>query len=76
MDFVKLVALAIVIASPVAWWGMNNWLEEFSPAYRAPITWWIFAGAGIVAILIALFTVSYQSIKAAIANPIKALRSE
>lgn len=76
MDFVKLVMLAIVIASPIAWWGMTKWLEEFSPAYRAPITWWIIAGAGIAAILIALFTVSYQSIKAAIANPIKALRSE
>jgi putative ABC transport system permease protein len=76
MDFVKLVILSIVIASPIAWWGMNKWLEEFTTAYRAPLTWWIFAGAGIVAILIALLTVSYQSIKAAIANPIKALKTE
>jgi len=55
---------------------MNKWLQEFTSAYRAPISWWIFAGAGIVAILIALLTVSYQSIKAAIANPIKALKTE
>lgn len=74
LDFVKLVALAIVIASPIAWWAMTKWLQDFS--YRAPITWWIFAGAGILAIIIALATVSFQSIKAAIANPIKALRSE
>ncbi|MCR8561413.1 ABC transporter permease [Mucilaginibacter sp. BJC16-A38] len=73
-DFVKLVALSIVIASPIAWWAMNKWLQDFS--YRAPISWWIFAGAGIVAIVIALATVSFQSIKAAIANPIRALKSE
>jgi len=76
MDFVRLVVLSIVIASPIAWWGMNKWLQEFTSDYRAPISWWIFAGAGIVAILIALVTVSYQSIKAAIANPIKALKTE
>jgi putative ABC transport system permease protein len=74
MDFVKLVILSIVIASPIAWWGMTKWLQDFT--YRAPISWWIFAGAGMVAIMIALLTVSYQSIKAAIANPIKALKTE
>ena len=74
LDFVKLVVVAIVIASPIAWWAMSKWLEDFS--YAAPISWWIFAFAGAVAIVIALLTVSFQSIKAAIANPIKALRSE
>jgi putative ABC transport system permease protein len=74
LDFVKLVFIAIVIASPIAWWAMNKWLEDFT--YRAPIGWWIFALAGIVAIVIALVTVSFQSIKAAIANPIKALKTE
>ncbi|MDP9048768.1 MAG: ABC transporter permease, partial [Bacteroidota bacterium] len=74
VDFVKLVALAIVIASPIAWWGMNKWLQGFS--YRAPISWWIFALAGVISVIIALLTVSFQSIKAAVANPIKALKSE
>jgi len=74
LDFVKLVALAILIASPIAWWGMNKWLQGF--AYRAPLQWWIFALAGLAAILIALITVSFQSIKAAIANPVRSLRSE
>jgi len=74
LDFVKLVVIAIVVASPIAWWAMTKWLEDFN--YRAPISWWIFALAGLVAIVIALLTVSFQSIKAAIANPIKALRSE
>lgn len=74
LDFVKLVALAIVIASPIAWWAMNKWLEGF--AYKTGIGWWIFVLAGLVAVVIALLTVSFQSIKAAIANPIKALRSE
>lgn len=73
-DFVKLVLLSILIASPVAWWAMNKWLQDFT--YRITISWWIFAVAGIVAIAIAILTVSFQSIKAAIANPIKALRSE
>ncbi|HVV55681.1 MAG TPA: ABC transporter permease [Mucilaginibacter sp.] len=74
MDFVKLVLLAIVIASPLAWWGMNKWLQDF--AYQIKITWWMFAVAGLGAILIALVTVSFQSVKAALANPIKSLRSE
>ena len=74
LDFVKLVAIAILLASPIAWWAMNKWLEDFT--YRIVIGWWVFALAGIVAIAIALITVSFQSIKAAIANPIKALKSE
>src|ERR1700749_1490844 len=74
MDFVKLVLLAIVIASPIAWWAMTKWLEDF--AYQIAISWWMFAAAGLSAILIALITVSFQSVKAALANPVKSLRSE
>jgi putative ABC transport system permease protein len=73
-DFLKLVCLAILIASPIAWYGMYKWLQEF--AYRTTIQWWIFALAGAGAILIAVITVSFQSVKAAVANPIKSLRSE
>jgi len=73
-DFVKLVALAILIASPIAWWGMNKWLQGF--AYHVPVQWWIFATAGLAAVLIALITVSFQSIKAALMNPVKSLKSE
>ena len=74
LDFVKLVLLAILIASPIAWWAMNKWLQNF--AYQIPISWWMFAAAGLGAILIALMTVSFQSVKAALANPVKSLRSE
>ncbi len=74
IDFIKLVFIAIVIASPIAWWGMNKWLQEF--AYRISIQWWMLAVAAFAAIIIALVTISFQSIKAAIANPIKSLRSE
>lgn len=73
-DFVKLVLLAILIASPIAWWVMDMWLQDF--AYRIPISWWMFAVAGLVAIIIALITVSFQSIKAALANPVKSLRTD
>ena len=73
-DFVKLVIVAIVIASPIAWWLMNNWLMDF--AYRINITVWIFIGAGSLALLIALMSVSFQAIKAAVANPVKSLRTE
>jgi putative ABC transport system permease protein len=73
-DFIRLVIVSIVIATPVAWWAMNKWLQSF--AYRINISWWIFLVAGIIAILIALITVSFQAIKAAIANPVKSLRSE
>ncbi|MDN5284105.1 MAG: FtsX-like permease family protein [Mucilaginibacter sp.] len=74
MNFIKLVFIAIVIASPVAWWAMTKWLQDFT--YRITISWWMFAVAGIVAIVIALVTVSYQSIKAALMNPVKSLKAE
>ncbi len=74
IDFIKLVLLAILIASPVAWWAMNKWLQDF--AYKITISWWMFAAAGLGAILIALITVCFQSVKAALANPVKSLRSE
>lgn len=73
-DFVKLVIIAIVLAAPLAWWGMSKWLEDF--AYRVDIQWWMFAMAGLGAIVIALFTVSFQAIRAAFANPVDSLRSE
>lgn len=74
IDFIKLVIISIVIAVPIAWYAMQQWLQDF--AYRINITWHIFAVAGIVAILIALVTISYQSIRAGLVNPIKSLRSE
>ncbi|MEA5256972.1 FtsX-like permease family protein [Arcicella aquatica] len=73
-DFLKLVILGIVIASPIAYWAMNKWLQDF--AYRVDISWWIFALAAIASIIIALISVSYQSIKAALMNPVKSLRAE
>ncbi len=73
-DFVKPVLISIVIASPVAWWAMSKWLEDF--AYRTDIRWWMFALAGLAAVLIALLTVSWQAIRAALANPVKSLRTE
>jgi putative ABC transport system permease protein len=76
MDFIKLVLLAILIASPIAWWAMDKWLQNFTVAYRIDISWWMFAAAGLSAILIALVTVSFQSVKAALANPVRSLRSE
>lgn len=73
-DFIKLVLIAALIAFPLSWWAMNSWLEEF--AYRINIGWWVFLIAGLSAMFIALATVSYQAIKAAIANPVKSLRTE
>ena len=73
-DFLKLVAVSIVIASPIAWWVMNKWLMDF--AYRKNISWTVFVITTTVALLIALFTISFQAIRAAIANPVKALRTE
>lgn len=73
-DFIRLVAIAVIIASPVAWWLMSKWLQDF--AYRIDIQWWMFAAAGLMAIVIALVTVSFQAIKAAVANPVKSLRTE
>ncbi|MGE8422529.1 MAG: ABC transporter permease, partial [Sphingobacterium siyangense] len=73
-DFVKLVIISILIASPIAWWAMNKWLQDFS--YRIEIQWWFFALAGISALFVAFFTVSTQAIKAANSNPVKTLRDE
>lgn len=74
MDFLKLVGIAILISLPLGWYVMNKWLEDFS--YRIDIPWWVFLVAAFLAILISVLTVSYQSIKAAIVNPVKSLRSE
>ena len=73
-DFLTLVVIAAVIAFPVAWLAMHRWLNDF--AYRVNIGWWVFVMAGVIALLIALLTISFQSIKAAIANPVKSLRTE
>jgi len=73
-DFIKLVVLALIIATPIAWYAMYKWLQGY--AYRANISWWIFVLGGVTAILIAFITISFQSIKAAAANPVKSLRSE
>ena len=73
-NFVKLIVISLLIASPVAWWAMNNWLEDF--AYRINIGWWVFVIAAASALVIALLTVSFHAVKAAIANPVGALRSE
>ena len=73
-DFIKLVLIALVIASPIAYWGMHKWLQGF--AYRINIHWWVFLVAGLIALFIALFTVSFQAIKAAVSNPVKSLRTE
>ena len=73
-DFLKLVLIAALIAFPVAWWAMYKWLNDFE--YRVDIGWWVFVVAGIAALLIALLTISFQSIKAALANPVKSLRTE
>ncbi|AYB29141.1 ABC transporter permease [Chryseolinea soli] len=73
-DFIKLVLVAIVLAMPIAWWSSNRWLQDF--AYKIDLDWWMFATAGAVTVLIALVTVSYHSIKAAIMNPVKSLRTE
>jgi putative ABC transport system permease protein len=73
-DFIKLVIIAIIIASPLSWYAMNNWLRTF--AYRMNIQWWVLPVAGLIAIIIAFITISIQSIRAAYANPVKSLRSE
>jgi putative ABC transport system permease protein len=73
-DFIVLVAVAFVVASPVAWWVMHRWLQDF--AYRVDIEWWVFAAAGVLAALIALATISFQAIRAATMNPVRSLRTE
>ncbi|HVG13379.1 MAG TPA: FtsX-like permease family protein, partial [Chitinophagaceae bacterium] len=73
-EFLKLVLIAFLIASPFAWWAMSTWLQSY--AYRIDIGWWVFLAAGLLSLLIAMATVSFQAIKAAIANPVKSLRTE
>jgi len=73
-DFIKLICIAIVISSPIAWYLMQKWLQDF--AYRINIEWWVIAIAGFAAILVAFITISFQSVKAAVANPVNSLRSE
>ncbi|HEX5027117.1 MAG TPA: ABC transporter permease [Agriterribacter sp.] len=73
-DFVRLVAIAIVIATPAAWFIMHKWLQDF--AYRIDISWWMFVVSGLLSLIIALFTISFRAIKAALANPVEALRTE
>lgn len=73
-DFVKLVMISIIIASPIAWWLLNSWLQNF--AYKVDISWWIFLTAGAVALFIAIITVSGRAIRAAMANPVKSLRTQ
>jgi putative ABC transport system permease protein len=73
-DFLQLVLIALLVASPIAWYFMNKWLENF--AYRISISWWVFVVAGLFAIVIAVATISFQTIRAALANPVKSLRTE
>ncbi|HMH20876.1 MAG TPA: ABC transporter permease [Puia sp.] len=74
VDFLKLILVSVVIASPIAWWVMNKWLQGF--AYRQPLDWMIFVYTALIAVLIGIFTIGFQSVKAALANPVKSLRSE
>jgi putative ABC transport system permease protein len=74
IDFLRLVIIANLIAWPIAWFGVSRWLQDF--AYRIPVSWWVFIAAAGIALLIALLTVSFQAIKAAMANPVKSLRTE
>jgi len=73
-DFLKQVLIGSLIAFPLAWWGMHKWLDEF--AYRVDIGWWVFAVAAGLAAAVALFTISFQAIRAALGNPVKSLRTE
>lgn len=73
-DFVKLVVIAFVIAAPIAWWATNKWLQDF--VYKTSVSWWIFVVSGAAMLLLALITLSIQTIKAAVANPVKSLRTE
>ena len=73
-DFVKLIILALLIATPLAWYFMNQWLQDF--AYRISIGWWIFLLAGSISLVIAFITIGYQALKAGLMNPVKSLRTE
>ncbi|MFT3935020.1 MAG: ABC transporter permease [Chitinophagaceae bacterium] len=74
VEFLQLIIVAALIAFPVAWWLMNNWLQGYS--YRITISWWVFIAAGLLSVLVAIATISFQSIKAALMNPVKSLRTE
>lgn len=74
VDFVKLVIISFLIAAPLSWWAMHSWLQDYT--YRVSIQWWVFAAACVVSVVIALLTVSYQAIRAAMANPVRSLRSD
>jgi hypothetical protein len=71
---VALVLLSCLIATPIAWYYLNHWLQHYE--YRTPVSWWIFAAAGTGALLVTLLTISFQTIRAALANPVKSLRTE
>ena len=73
-EFIILIAIAFAIATPIAWYFMHKWLQDF--VYRINLSWWMFLVGGVVSIVIALITISFQAIKAAIANPVKSLRTE
>jgi putative ABC transport system permease protein len=73
-DFIKLVAIAFVVATPIAWWALHKWLDDF--AFKTEISWWVFVVSGLGMIVIALITLSVQTIRAAMANPVNSLRSE
>jgi putative ABC transport system permease protein len=73
-EFVRLVGIAFILATPLSWWAMNKWLDTF--AYKVPVSWWMFAIAGILSISIALITVGFQAIKAALMSPVKSLKTE
>jgi putative ABC transport system permease protein len=73
-DLLKLIIIASLMAFPLAWWAMYKWLQNFS--YRVDISWWVFLLAGSIAAIISMLTISYQAIKAAIANPVKSLKAE
>lgn len=72
-DFARLVCIAILVATPLAWWAIDEWIQNF--AYRIPVSWWMFAAADVLALVTALITTSFQAVKAAIANPVKSLRA-
>ncbi|WP_374755022.1 ABC transporter permease, partial [Arsenicibacter rosenii] len=73
-DFLTLILAAIALASPLAWFAMSRWLDAF--AYKITLDWWLFALAAVLAVLLALFTISFQSVKAALMNPVRSLKSE
>ena len=73
-EFIILIGIAFAIATPLAWYTMHQWLQNY--VYRISISWWVFAAGGLSAIIIALATISFQAIKAAVANPVKSLRAE